>query len=154
LNLSGSTFSEAVENQFKNVESAIKELINQVNSNNDDLTTSVRMLEFEKNKLKLEMGKREDVSLHKDVESSSVRGTISALSQLITDSSVAGHGSLSDPAFFIKLEVDKHMEAFKRAYLSQQAEINDLKLLVRKLEGRMSDGDSRWQNECPPQVVE
>lgn len=48
LNLSGSNFSKAVENQFRSIEIAMQEIVKQVNDNNYNLTMSVRMLEFEK----------------------------------------------------------------------------------------------------------
>ena len=57
LGLSGSKFSKTVEKQFNHLEMALNGMIKQVHLNNYDLSTSVRMLDFEKNNLKVEVGK-------------------------------------------------------------------------------------------------
>ena len=85
LNLSGSKFSEAVENQFKSIESAMREIVKQVNDNNFNLSRSVRMLEFEKNKVKRELGNRENIQLDQQFEFVSVWSTLSAMSNYLTE---------------------------------------------------------------------
>ena len=49
----------------------MNEVIKYENMNNDKLSRSVIILEFEKNKLKLEIGKREEVHTRDEFESSS-----------------------------------------------------------------------------------
>ena len=44
----------------------LNDVIKQANDNNEELSRRVRMLEFEKNKLKLEIGKRDDAGTHDD----------------------------------------------------------------------------------------
>lgn len=63
LNLSSSTFSKIVDKQFKHLEYVLNNVIKQFNTNNDVLTKSIRILESEKNSLKIEIGKK-DGSLH------------------------------------------------------------------------------------------
>jgi len=79
LNLSGSNFSQAVESQFKSIETAMSLLVKQVNNNNDSITRSMRMLEFEKNKLKRELGNCDNIQLNAHFNSPSVWLTLLAM---------------------------------------------------------------------------
>ena len=81
VDLSGSSFSQSVERQFNVLGRVVRDVISKVNSNNDELTKSIQMLEFEKNKLKAEVGKGDTASIHSDYESSIIWLTLSALSE-------------------------------------------------------------------------
>ena len=88
LNLSGSDFSQNVEKHFINLENILEGIIKQVNSNNRDLSKSVRMLEFEETKLKSKVGKRESSSVHLNFESSVIWLTLSPSLKLFRLSSL------------------------------------------------------------------
>jgi len=168
FNLSGSNFSKAVENQFRSIEIAMQEIVKQVNDNNYNLTTSVRMLEFEKNKIKRELGNREDIHLNEHFDAISVWSTLSAMADHFKESP---HTTISKPEDDFKLSlltliqtkynildkairikaskhgVDEEMEVLKRDNLKQQKEISDLKLLVVNLSNHLFKLETKLENK-------
>ena len=53
------------------------------NVNNDEIFTTMKMLEFEKNRIKLEVGNRKDVSLEDSFDASSVWESVSLMAQFL-----------------------------------------------------------------------
>ena len=155
LNLSGSNFSETVEKQFSVLESAVQDVVSQVNKNNENLTKSMRMLEFEKNKLKADIGKREDAVIDPDFESSTIWLTLAALSDGVKNSSPTTQSSVKfAPEQVSRSELDAHLQSMKKYCEKQDSEIRDLKIMVRTLSNRIVDMESKWANEFPPRMHE
>ena len=121
-------------------------IVNQVNNNNVSLTTSVRMLEFKKNKLKRELGNREEIQLDKHFDSPSVWLTLAAMSHYLkesdqsstfsVDEAIKANSSLIQTKFEIlkkavllkasKWGVEQELDTLRKENWSQQKEINDL----------------------------
>ena len=83
LELSGSNFSESVESQFKSLENIVNGIVKQVNENNEQVTKSVRMLEFERDNLKLEVGNRIEANVHSEFDSVSLWSIIGEFSDTL-----------------------------------------------------------------------
>jgi len=170
LDLSGSNFSQSVESQFKALEKLIKEVVNQVNKNNTDLSKSISMLEFERDNIKLEIGNRDSVNIHSDFESLSIWSTIGELSdsliqpqkdirsptatssdvlKIITDKIKEYSNSMAS-----KQELEKQCDSLKGVVVSQQREINDLKIMMTAMENRLNLIENKWVNDYPPRVID
>ena len=152
LDLSGSQFSLVVEKQFKCLEMASNDVIKQVNLNNDNLSTSVRMLEFEKNHLKVEIGKREEDNVHDDFESLPIWWILSVISRSIKD---AGNVKPTiSSAHVLKENIEKILQGLNKGYSNQQGEINNLKFIVRILSDIVRALENNCAQECTPNVAE
>ena len=70
--MSSLEYFDRVDKQFNHVEEVFTKLIDKFNVNNDEIFTTMKMLEFEKNRIKLEVGNQKDVSLEDSFDASSV----------------------------------------------------------------------------------
>ena len=133
LNLSGSAFSETVENQFKAVQNILEDVVKQVNNNHAELSKSVRMLEFEKGKLKREIGNKNQEFINPEYETSSIWGTLGSMSEVMVEHSKTGTSSRS------LVEAEREISSLSKTCTIQELEIKDLRTVVRSLADRISD---------------
>ena len=78
-------YFEKIDIQFKNVEQVVENLIKSMNENSSDIFTTLRMLEFEKNKIKSELGSRNDVSINGTFDTASLWEVVESLSDFLNN---------------------------------------------------------------------
>ena len=84
--LSLNYFEELV-SQFNHVEEVFNQFSDNASSTNDQILASLQMLEFEKNKIKGEVGCREEVRIQESFDAASVWQTVSMMSKALHGSS-------------------------------------------------------------------
>ena len=61
-------YFERVDNQFVHIEDTLNKVTTEMNINNKEIFATLKMLEVEKNKLKVEVGNRKDVIIEDDFD--------------------------------------------------------------------------------------
>ena len=121
---------EKVDAQFFKLEAIVSDVLKRMNTMEEVFSTSIRALELEKEKLKLEVGSRNSVALMEDMDGSSLWQMVALLSSLGRDESLSSGDVASLRAF--ELWVRKQMEDIKGSLSSCVSE-DVMKLEVKTI---------------------
>ena len=76
-------YFDRVDKQFANVENVVDNVVKNVNNNSSEIFTTLRMLEFEKNKIKSEVGNRNNVFISESFDAASLWEVVEGLADSI-----------------------------------------------------------------------
>ena len=76
-------YFEEIADQFQHVESVLNQMMLNSSSNLDQVLSALRMMDFEKNKMKRESGNRKDVLISENFDATSVWQTVSMMSECL-----------------------------------------------------------------------
>ena len=76
---------ECTDAQFRNVEKVVDKVIKNMNDSSAEIFTTLRMLEFEKNKIKAELGNQNDVTINGDFDADSLWEVVESFSDFLNN---------------------------------------------------------------------
>ena len=152
--MSAIEYFSRIDQQFDNVSKAMKKITQEVNLTSEEVFSALRMLQFEKNKLKSEIGNREKIIIHQDFDASSLWEVASMMSFFLKDEAKDSPTTKESstpkylpPSFGDDSLAKVIMEEADKTFSKLKQENKDLKQEVILLNHRFSQMETRM-TEC------
>ena len=147
------SFFDQVIDQLNHIESVLKQLRDSNESNNDQLSTNLEMLQFEKNKLKAEIGSRQEVLIQENFDAASVWESVSLISSFLdekihSDWNQAESASSRTFETWARFEIEKakcvhrELNLLRKENKSMKDEMKDVRSKLHKMEENLSQNQN------------
>ena len=169
--MSSLEYFSRVDKYLIHLEEIINDIITNMNSTNQEVFTTLRMLEMEKNRVKMELGNRKEISLNNQFDAASVWESVALISDAldVPPSSTPGKPSLSFPDVnfrtfetFTRRMLQDHQkllkgsvsqsdftqetEALRKENIMLRGEMRDMRTMIEKFEKMTANYDRALQN--------
>lgn len=147
-----------VDDYLAHIEEVINNMLSNINITNDDIFTTLKMLELEKNRLKRELGNRNQVSLSDNFDALSVWESVSLIGDAINDLQASNSDDINKPNIdtisfrtfenYARKMIQDHQVKLKSSISKDEMEkeINSLRKENRDLKNNFREVNQRLQN--------